>query len=261
MTAVWAIDLPDSQKIVLLALADCANDEGLCWPSMATLSKKCSKGERTVQGVIKDLVSNGHLSRTEVPGKGCKYIVHPRSGCAPAEAAPAQPTAATPAAAADKPSRTTISGLSYDKPIRAKARKPNPFPMLDCTEPDTWADFLTNRNKKRLPNTASAHRKLETDLAAMAVRTGWPPGEVFAACVAKGWGAIYDPRDEDDGRRSKTIRTTHPTTNGQRDGFSRALDQAIHNERTDGLACPPRQSDDASIARLLSFTPAARASG
>ncbi len=36
MTAVWNLDLPDSEKLALLALADCANDEGLCWPSMAT---------------------------------------------------------------------------------------------------------------------------------------------------------------------------------------------------------------------------------
>jgi Helix-turn-helix domain len=112
MTAVWSIDLPDSQKIVLLALADCANDEGLCWPSMATLTKKCSKGERTVQGVIKDLVTAGHLSRDEVAGRGCKYLVHPRSDCAPQKphprsrcATPPQPLRDTPAAAADKPSK------------------------------------------------------------------------------------------------------------------------------------------------------------
>ena len=49
MTAVWSVTLPDSEKIVLLALADCANDEGLCWPSMATLAAKCSKSERDRQ--------------------------------------------------------------------------------------------------------------------------------------------------------------------------------------------------------------------
>lgn len=108
MTDVWAIDLPDSQKIVLLALADSANDEGHCWPSMATLVKKCSKGERTIQGVIKQLVDAGHLTRKEVRGKGCNYYVHPRKDCAPADTAPPQRTAKTPAATADKPSRTII---------------------------------------------------------------------------------------------------------------------------------------------------------
>ena len=84
---------------------------------------------------------------------------------------------------------------THTHPDITPARKGRDFPMLDCTDAETWADFLRNRKAKRLPNTASAHRKLQTDLAGMAARTGWPPGEVFAACVARGWGAIYDPRE------------------------------------------------------------------
>lgn len=82
-----------------------------------------------------------------------------------------------------------------------RARKGADFPMLDCTDPDTWGDFLRNRKAKKLPNTASAHRKLVADLADISARTGWPPGQVFAACVAKGWGAIYDPRDKNDAKQ------------------------------------------------------------
>lgn len=129
MTAVWSINLPDSQKIVLLALADCANDEGLCWPSMASLAKKCSKGERTVQGVIRELVAAGHLTRNEVVGKGCKYLVHPRSDCAPQTShprkdrtPPPQPLRDTPAAAAPKPSKNhqepSEDCSSGDEPLR-----------------------------------------------------------------------------------------------------------------------------------------------
>jgi hypothetical protein len=129
MSQVWSLDLPDSQKIVLLALADCANDEGHCWPSMRTLSAKCSKGERTVQGVIKDLVEAGHLTRREVCGKGCNYTVHPRSHCAPQPLRPAendtpppQTLRATPAAAADKPSLnhkepSLVKSATADQPL------------------------------------------------------------------------------------------------------------------------------------------------
>lgn len=93
--------------------------------------------------------------------------------------------------------------------ITPRARKGGDFPMLDCTDAETWADFLRNRKAKRLPNTATARRKLESDLAEVSARTGWPPGEVFAACVAKGWGAIYDPRETTNDRpkqRSSTAR-------------------------------------------------------
>jgi hypothetical protein len=143
MTDVWAIDLPDSQKIVLLALADSANDEGHCWPSMATLAKKCSKGERTIQGVIKQLVDAGHLTRKEVRGKGCNYYVHPRTDCAPADTAPPQRTAKTPAAAADKPSRTVIK-------TQKRARE-----LTDDWEP---LPFGANTKSRE-------------------VEDGWPPGE------------------------------------------------------------------------------------
>ena len=105
MTAVWELPLPDSEKIVLLALADCANDEGHCWPSMATLARKCSKSDRTVQAAIKSLVDGGHLTRREVPGKGCNYTVHPRKDFTPEAASPPKSVRTTPEAASDKPSK------------------------------------------------------------------------------------------------------------------------------------------------------------
>lgn len=121
MTQVWDIDLPDSQKIVLLALADCANDEGTAWPSMRSLTRKCSKGERTVQGVIQRLVESGHLTREERVGRSCVYHIHPRKDCAPAEIAPRrdcapQPLHPTPAAAAPHP--RSRCGQSVKEPSR-----------------------------------------------------------------------------------------------------------------------------------------------
>ena len=105
MTQVWEITLPDSEKIALLALADCANDEGGCWPSMATLARKCSKGERTLQKAIKSLCDKGPLRRDERRGKGVYYTVHPRSDDTHAVGAPPQGTTETPAEVAGDPRR------------------------------------------------------------------------------------------------------------------------------------------------------------
>lgn len=52
MSQVWSMDLHHTSKMVLLALADSANDEGLCWPSISTVSKKTSLSERSVQRCI-----------------------------------------------------------------------------------------------------------------------------------------------------------------------------------------------------------------
>jgi len=157
MTAVWELDLPDSDKLVLLALADCANDEGHCWPSVRSLTIKCSKSERTIQGSIKRLVDEGHLIRREVPGKGCNYTVLPRNSCAPAKNAPPQGTTPTPAGTADKPSRTINSeAKASSERVVAKwngAAKANGFTecrVLDASRRQTIRLRIKEHGEERL---------------------------------------------------------------------------------------------------------------
>lgn len=109
MTVVWELDLPDSEKLALLALADNANDEGYCWPSMATLARKCTKSDRTVQRSIQSLEEKGHLTREERPGRGVLYRIHPRQDVTPDKVSPPSPCPYTPDMVSDKPSRTTKS--------------------------------------------------------------------------------------------------------------------------------------------------------
>ena len=127
MSAVWKLkDLADSEMLVLLAMADWSDKDGVCWPSIAQLADKTNKGERTIQGAIKAIVAKGHLTRNEVPGRGCRYVVHPRSGRTPAAAAPPQGTTDTPAAAAPNTSIHTIpQKASPSSGKRAKPAKPS----------------------------------------------------------------------------------------------------------------------------------------
>ena len=55
----WAIRLSPAPKLVLMALADEANDGGFCFPSVAHRAKKCSIGERTVQRILRRLSEDG----------------------------------------------------------------------------------------------------------------------------------------------------------------------------------------------------------
>ena len=63
MSAAWDMDLPMGQKMLLLALCDHANDEGVCYPSQEKLAQKCSMGERTVISHIQWLEKHGILNR------------------------------------------------------------------------------------------------------------------------------------------------------------------------------------------------------
>lgn len=77
MSIVWSTPLNHTDKIVLLALADNANDEGSCYPSIATVAAKCGLDARSVFRVMGRLEEAGHLSRHDRPGRSSTYTVHP----------------------------------------------------------------------------------------------------------------------------------------------------------------------------------------
>lgn len=57
MSRVWKTHCEThTQKLVLLALADNANDEGHCWPSVDTLARKCDLTDRAVRIQIDGLI-------------------------------------------------------------------------------------------------------------------------------------------------------------------------------------------------------------
>ncbi len=65
----WAWETPTkdigmTNKFVLLALADYADKDGICFPSQATLGDKVDLSERTVRGCLAELEALGFITRT-----------------------------------------------------------------------------------------------------------------------------------------------------------------------------------------------------
>ena len=62
MSDVWRTSLPTTEKMVLLVIADHANDEGTqSYPSQATIAEKASISIRTVQRAVHTLCSQGYI--------------------------------------------------------------------------------------------------------------------------------------------------------------------------------------------------------
>ncbi|HHW2998995.1 TPA: helix-turn-helix domain-containing protein [Pseudomonas aeruginosa] len=109
MSACWPLQgLTPAQKAVLISLADNANDEGVCWPSVAKIAERTCLSERAVQQAIKVLNECKALSIEARQGRSTMFTVtpaafappqkvHPRRKCTPAAFAP------TPADAAPQP--------------------------------------------------------------------------------------------------------------------------------------------------------------
>lgn len=78
MTAVWAAQIGShTEKLVLLALADNANDEGECYPSLTLIAQKCEAHRSTIKRALNSLECAGHISRERRQHQSTLYRVHP----------------------------------------------------------------------------------------------------------------------------------------------------------------------------------------
>src|SRR6202048_5337952 len=59
-----------SDLLVLLALADWANDDGYCWPTISALATKARLSERAVQQILGRLTTTGRIRRIQGGGRG-----------------------------------------------------------------------------------------------------------------------------------------------------------------------------------------------
>jgi len=62
MNGAWHQAIKPVPELVLMALADAADDEGVCWPSAATIGGKVGVSTRTVRRLMQTLIMSDLLS-------------------------------------------------------------------------------------------------------------------------------------------------------------------------------------------------------
>jgi len=93
LSRVWAHSKSvGSQRLVLLAIADWANDDGEAYPAISSIAKKAAVSERTVQYCIRELAAAGELQIEEGNGRNHTHLYRVQI-LHPADTAPPQSTA------------------------------------------------------------------------------------------------------------------------------------------------------------------------
>jgi len=193
MAQCWPLQMSPTQKAVLISLADNANDEGVCWPSVARIAMRTCLSERAVQTAVRSLIDQRLLVINERAGRSSYYIVtpaghappqdmHPRSSRTPTPAAPAPaPAGAAPAPAAPAP-RTVINHqeppVEPSKKVRAVlATRPDDVPEK------VWDDFQTIRKARKAPLTDTALEGIEREAA----KAGWTLEQALRESCERSW--------------------------------------------------------------------------
>jgi len=76
MRTVYEKDVEASMQRVLLVLADHANDDGQCWPSIGKIAWKLNISERTIMRALKSLEERGVVTVERRQGYASVYTLH-----------------------------------------------------------------------------------------------------------------------------------------------------------------------------------------
>lgn len=79
MAKCWPLQMPPTPKAVLMSLADNANDEGHCWPSLTTICERTCLGRTAVIEAIKWLERSDLLVADRSNGRHTAYQLHAKA--------------------------------------------------------------------------------------------------------------------------------------------------------------------------------------
>lgn len=128
MSACWPLQgMSAPQKAVLISLADNANDDGVCWPSVAKIAMRTCLSERAVRNALRWLEEAKIVTTHQRTGRSTYYTVTPASY--------APGTACTPAPHAAPPRHVVPPTPAPGAPITVKepSVEPDMFPHAAAT--------------------------------------------------------------------------------------------------------------------------------
>ncbi len=142
---IWDMDLSIAQKLVALSLADQANDEGVCWPSLDNLQRRTGLSRSGLLKVLAELKSMGLVAAQKRFQKSSIYKLS-------ANGLPRRPINGPP----DRPHRSTT--CTYDSLYIQNVIDPSSIKSRDYkSEAKEVLEFLNAK-------TGKAFRCVDTNL-------------------------------------------------------------------------------------------------
>lgn len=201
MTAVWKLQLSAFEKLLLLALADIADDEGRCYPAMRHLEEKCGMSESTVRRSLCHLEAAGHLQREYREGRSTLYHICRETSISQTPLSNRHPCPI------DTPVSLTGGGVSLTPPEKKKTSSLDPSltrhsggrAKAESEEPpppnlnvEAWHRWVQYRKTIRKPIHPASRLSAQRKLAGF----GADQTAVVEQSIANGWQGLFALKDQ-----------------------------------------------------------------
>lgn len=170
MQQVWEIPgIKPAEKLVLIALADMAGEDGSCWPSMRLIADRCSMGERGVRGIVSRLREAGYIAIERSHGRSTnRYNVLPNperhAGLTPANperGAGLQPVNPEPHAGLSDLNPERHAGLEGINPERHDTNPERHDTQPGTAVPPNHKEPKKNHERKKAPSLSLQREPIE----------------------------------------------------------------------------------------------------
>lgn len=228
----WRQPLKQGPKLVLLALADYANDDGVCWPGVDALAEKTSMSRSAVIEAIKALAEAGlvavekradangyrasnryHLNTANVrnPDLGHAKVQDPDLGASKVRNPDAKVRNPDPNLQLE-PSVRDTSSPNGDS-VSARSKLDLSVLPADLSK-SVWDDWCRHRKAKKAPiNTQTVVNAIARELEE-ARGYGWLPDEALAEAMAAGWRGVKAVWLKNRAKENPTAAATNQSGSG-----------------------------------------------
>jgi hypothetical protein len=213
MSQVWDIqDMTPVQKLVFLALADQANDQGECWPSIRHIAYKCCLSERAVQYAIRYfegiyLLKMETRKRTNNSQSTNLYVFDlellGRTICTPS-VHHMHPPGARGAPPNTEPSYepSIINEYINNKDVKIVKKsntKIEPLVLPEWLPQNDWNDFVQYREEAKKPLKSTMSIKRTINKLEKLKNAGYDIREIIDQTIVNGWSGLHPVNKNNNG--------------------------------------------------------------
>ena len=248
------------RKMVLIKLADQANDDGVCWPSYESIANSCEISRRSVVTHIQWLEDNGFLwierryNAEESKNFSNRYHLtlskaqqfkkiktkKPKSGAnaalvqindSGANAALGGAANALGGAGSALSNGAGAAPEPINKPINEPIKESGTTKKkkVAVVKPDelsqqTWDDLLELRKSKKAPLSPTAWKMADNAIEAIQYKTGHSIEQIVTVWIARGWTTVKEEW------YFNHIKNDQPTASNNYQGNTHASNQSANNK-------------------------------
>lgn len=218
LNIAWSAKVSPAQKLVLLSLSDQANDDGVCWPSVATIQGRTSMSERTVFRCLSELEQLGFVRRMQREGRSTYYLLlDPCQRVTPVTVA-VTPDTVTPTPATVAPitinnhqnHHTALPAVAAKTANKNGTRLPANFKM-----PQEWLNFALERGLSK----RQAEVEGDNFVDYWASKTGHTATKLDWAATWRMWIRKVKPEKQDAREKDRTGFIERHTDSSWADGL------------------------------------------